>query len=357
LAWYYPVAFRQKLIVAIDKLGPFDEYFYHCDVVFDDASPEAPLPNMRLAERDRAIDQLTAVFQPVGALTPLKAAEAVQLAAGATRTTLLPGPGTIQELRVRLLASDLPALARVNVSVRWDGAPDRAIDLPLLELFGGGTTAPERSSLALTSFVESDEQVLGLKLPMPFSASAEWTFRNSGNRAVAFDLLFLGDSTAPDPRSGHLHVQRSETRGQAGATMYVAAEAAGRGRLVGACVYVEGQPDPAGGIQYAPLNLLEGDIRVKLDGVLALDGTGTEEYADDVFYFTDAPHANAFAQAWSRVNDTQSLPGRASLCRWHVLGGELDFRSSLQMTFELGGAGNPSIVDLHRTIAYLYLAE
>jgi hypothetical protein len=356
-AWYYPVAFHQKLIVAIDGLGTYDEYFYHCDVAFNDAPPAAPLPSTRLPERDRAINQLTAVFQPAGALAPLKPAEAMQLAAGATSTSLLTGPATIQELRVRLVESDLPALADVTVSVRWDGAQKPAIDLPLLELFGGGVTAPERSSLALTSFVENDEQVLGLKLPMPFAGSAEWSFRNSGNQPVAFKLLFLGDSTPPDPRSGRLHVQRSEIRGPTGAAEYVAAEAAGRGRMVGACVYVEGHPDPAGGVQYAPLNLLEGDVRVKLDGVLALDGTGTEEYADDVFYFTDAPHANAFAQAWSRVNDTQSLPGRVSLCRWHVLGSELDFRSSLQMTFELGGAGNPSIVELHRTVAYLYLAE
>jgi hypothetical protein len=102
---------------------------------------------------------------------------------------------------------------------------------------------------------------------------------------------------------------------------------------------------------YSPLNLLEGDVRVRADGRLALNGTGSEEYADDVFYFSDAPHANAFAQAWG-VQD-----GRASFCRWHVLGTELDFEHDLELTFELGGAQNPQIVDRHKTVSYLYLAD
>jgi hypothetical protein len=38
-----------------------------------------------------------------------------------------------------------------------------------------------------------------------------------------------------------------------------------------------------------------------------------------------------------------------------VLGTELDFERSLELTYELGGAGNPEIVELHKTIAYLYL--
>ena len=50
-------------------------------------------------------------------------------------------------------------------------------------------------------------------------------------------------------------------------------------------------------------------------------------------------------------------PGRASFCRWHVLGTELDFQHALQLTFELGGQMNPSIVERYRTVAYLYLAN
>ena len=62
-------------------------------------------------------------------------------------------------------------------------------------------------------------------------------------------------------------------------------------------------------------------------------------------------------QAWGLVNDVaESLIGEASFCRWHVLGSELDFERRCELTFELGGAGNPSIVQRHRSVAFYYLA-
>jgi Protein of unknown function (DUF2961) len=94
-------------------------------------------------------------------------------------------------------------------------------------------------------------------------------------------------------------------------------------------------------------------VRAEVDGAPALDGTGTEEYADDVFYFTDAPQVGPFVEAWGRVSDSQSGKGEASFCRWHVLGTELEFQSSLRLTFALGGAANPQIVDRFRTVAFL----
>jgi len=157
---------------------------------------------------------------------------------------------------------------------------------------------------------------------------------------------------------GKLHVLASEITGVTSEVDHVSVELAGQGRMVGMCAYLEGVPDPAGGVQFDPLNLLEGDVRVWTDGALAIDGTGTEEYADDVFYFSDGTRGSAFAQAWGLVNDlTRSLFGQVSLCRWHVLGTELDFDKSLQARFELGGAGNPEIVARHRTVAYVYLND
>jgi hypothetical protein len=161
----------------------------------------------------------------------------------------------------------------------------------------------------------------------------------------------------PDASFGHLHVQRTETIGPSMDSERVAVEAQGRGRLVGTCNQVVGHADPNAGYQSDPLNMLEGDVRIQIDGELALNGTGSEEYADDVFYFRDAPHGNAFDQAWGVVDSAQTPPGRASFCRWHVLGGEFDFNRSLRMSFELGGAGNPSLVERHQTVAYLYQAD
>jgi hypothetical protein len=354
LAWYYPVAFKHKLIVAIDKLGENDSYFYHCDVVLDRAATTDSLPTARLPERDQATRQLSTTYEPAGLQSLLRDPEQLQLSAAETQQVILDGPATLYELRVRYDEGDAARLARVDVRVQWDDAQDAAIDLPLLDLFAATPTPPELSSLALTSFQDAGDRVLALKLPMPFALRAAISFTNTGPAAVGFELRMLGERGAVAAELGRLHVERRETTAPTQATEHVAVDVAGRGRLVGVCGYWQGHADPLGGIQADPLNLLEGDVRAQIDGELALDGTGTEEYADDVFYFTDAPHARAFEQAWGVVDQADNPPGTASFCHWHVLGTELDFRSSLNLSFELGGAGNPGIVERVKTVAFYY---
>jgi hypothetical protein len=358
LAWYYPVAFASKLIVSLDNLGELDLYYHHCDALLDRTPSGRTRPPARLPERDRALAQLGAIYHPAGLTGLLGEREQIELAPGAGVSVRREGPATLQELRLRVPAQALPGLAGVRFTVHWDGASEPAIDVPLLQLFASDRLPPERSNLALSSFVEAGEQTLALKLPMPFAATSEWTFRNEGSAAAAFTLELAGEAGVPAGRWGHLHVLRSETVDPADQSHHVAAAIEGRGRLVGLCGLVEGQPDAlTASYQYDPLNLLEGDVQVRVDGRLALDGTGTEEYADDVFYFVDAPHAGPFVQAWGLVNDLARFPpGQANFCRWHVLGTELDFESSLELSFELGGVANPWTVTRHRTLAFFYLS-
>jgi hypothetical protein len=355
LAWYYPVSFRKKLIVAIDRLGDYDAIYYHCDVVSDAPSADA-LSSGRLPERELAQQQLASVFRPAGTLELLHEPVAVALSSGSLRELHLEGPATIHELKVRLKDSLAATLMQVRVRLTWDGASTPAIDTSLADLLGG-SVPPENSSLALTSLVETDDRILALKLPMPFRAGAKLSFENVGEAAVAFELRVSGERAVPDAKFGYLHVSRTETDGPTQDAERVAVSATGRGRLVGLCNEIQGHADPAAGIQYDQLNLLEGDLRGVIDGKLALNGTGSEETADDVFYFLDAPYANAFAQTWGIQNERNRPPGRASFCSWHVLGRELDFEKSLELTYELGGAGNPSIVERHKSVAYLYLDE
>ncbi len=355
MSWYYPVSYNKKLIVALDKLGEYDNYFYHCDVVHDSPNEDA-VPRERSVEREAALRQLGALHHPAGTQRALHEPVAFALGSGESKTIELEGPGTIHELQVQVRESDVGQLQQVRFSASWDGAAEPAIDVSLADLLGG-SVPPEVSSLALSSMLENTERTLTLKLPMAFKERAKLAFVNTGERAAAFGLRLLGDDKVPEGELGYLHVQRQETIGPTKDAQRLAVKASGRGRLVGVCNEVVGHADPASGIQYDHLNLLEGDVRVKIDGTATLNGTGSEEYADDVFYFVDAPHANAFVQAWGVENDPDYPPGRASFCRWHVLGTELDFKDSLELTYELGGTENPGTVEQHKTIAYLYLAE
>lgn len=379
LAWYYPVAFQRRLIVALDGLGDNDFYYYQCDAAFDASSfepapgtlservppeqlppeqlPPEPLPpEGLLLERRRASEQLVRFGQPGGAPAITLLSEPIELDAGAARDLQVSGPATLLELTVRLPDRDYTALSDVRVLVRWDGAAEPAIDVPLHDLFGGGRVPPALSSLALTSELDAEQRVLALKLPMPFSRSADLRLENRGSSPIAFELSARGDRALPAEPFGHLSVRDREVLGPTSARSYAAASATGRGRLVGACSHVRAFPDIYAGFQISALNVLEGDVSATVDGRLALAGTGSEEYADNVFYFQDSPQATAFAQNWD-VSSQYQLLGGASYCRWHVLGTELDFSSSLELDVELGGFGNPYIVQDHRTVSYWYIAD
>jgi hypothetical protein len=354
LAWYYPVAFEHKLIVALDKLGEYDNYFYHCDVVSDPEAHTAALGSERLPEREKARRLLADMYQPQPDQQLLLPSQRVELAAGGSQTVQLEGPATLSELRLRYARKDAQAIARVKLRVRWDGTEQPAIDLPLLELFAAADVPPELSNQFLVSYADGPDQVLALKLPAPFSRSARLELDNPGRTAASLELRALGTRGAPAAHSGTLHAQRRETLGPTQQREHVAIDTRGRGRLVGLCGTWRGHPDPRGGIQSDPLNLLEGDVRADVDGQPALVGTGSEEYSDDVFYFADAPHARAFEQAWGVYTEDDGQHGHGSLCRWHVLGTELDYRTSLRLSLELGGAANPGVVDRIATVAYWY---
>jgi len=355
VAWYYPVVFEKKLVMAIDDLQ--SEYYYQTDVVLDREPRGRFAPAQRLPERDAAIQQLTA-SSPVSDGATSLATEPIVLAKDERHTLELTGPATIEEVQLRVSSAQLRSLAAVRVSVRWDGAEQPAVELPLLELFGAGRSVAARSSLALAASMDGADQLLSLRLPMPFATRAQWELHNAADAAVSFELALRGARSVPDAAYGHLHVQRDQAPQPATQLEQTFAQAERRGRYVGMCADVAGRPDP-NILLSAPLHLLEGDVRATADGELALDGTGAEDYPDNAFYFLDSPKATAFAQNWGVSGGIISLPttvGTASFCRWQVLGNELDFQSSFKGTFEIS-QHNTAIVDLHRTVAFLYLAR
>jgi hypothetical protein len=334
LAWYYPLAFERKLIVALDQLGELTSYSHEIDAVLE-AGSAAPPAGGRLPGRDQALRQLRRVFKPAaGTQAPLLPAQTITLAPGQTQEVELAGPATIYELRVRFADAALAALGGVRVRVHWDDAAQPAIDAKLLDLLGG-SSPPEHSSLALTSVLAGGERTLALKLPMPFASRAHWAFENTGRFRARFELQWTGEPTLLGERNVHLHTQTRTTRSALGeGTSHSVASASGRGRLVGVCMQLEGNP-------------LSGVVHAEIDGRAALVGTPLGDYAD----LGRAPAATSsdavFSQAWGMRPGM--LTGQANLCRWHVLGSELDFDRSLDVGVELGAAGSIA------STAFLYL--
>jgi hypothetical protein len=100
------------------------------------------------------------------------------------------------------------------------------------------------------------------------------------------------------------------------------------------------------------MNFLEGDELALLDGEPAVVGTGTEDYFNGAFYFESGPAATPFAQWWDVADD--GTAGRASACRWHVLGDTIDFNESADINIEIGPA-DPAMLDRYRSVAFFYL--
>jgi hypothetical protein len=355
LAWYYPVVFGSKLVVALDGLVPLDVTYHQTTVELDPTPSARTRSPTRLPARDGVIALLgSAATGPISGLAALAPAADVTLASGESRSVAsLVGPATLDSLEVTVADTDVGRLGNVDVHLTWDGEATPSVSLPLAALLGAGLDATPNASLALSGRHEGTSWIFALRLPMPFAATADVTLVNHDAAALHVQVGFLGENALPATPWGHLAAVYTDTMAPATAPVQTVS-LSGPGRLVGVCAMLEGHALPSGDLGSGPLNFLEGDESLFVDGHLAAHGTGTEDYFDSAFYFLDGPYATPFAQGWGVATDTAAPPhGRASACRWHVLGDAIDFTNDVQQTLEIG-PGDPSLLDRYRTVAFVY---
>jgi Protein of unknown function (DUF2961) len=348
MAWYYPLVFAKKLIVALDRLGEDDLYFHQTDVVLDDGPRERRASPTRLPVRDTAVGTLRGRAPDTGSAQRKR----LQLAGGERASAFaLSGPATIEKTVLRVARAQLATLSDLVLEVRWDGDAAPAIALPIAELFGAFDAPPDPAGRVLGSRSDGDRIELWLRLPMPFSSASVWTLENRGNAAASVEIELAVRPGVPKRGFGHLSAERHDTT-EPQAAAHPIASMNGRGRLVGACVALSGHGLlEQGGRHGNPMQFLEGDEKLRLDGRALLSGTGTEDYFDSSFFFDDGPRATPFAQVWG-IGATPP-GGKVSACRWHVLGDTIDFAKSLDLALEIG-PGVPELLDRYRSVAFLY---
>lgn len=367
LAWYYPVTFASKLIVVLDNLGSNDRYYHQTDVVYDEVGP---VPGSALTEERAAAK---AALNVASATTPrgweIVANPGYGAVSPGSRSSIgLNGPVTVRELRLHTpVDSDHSALSNIRVRISYESSTATpAIDTTLADLFGGPVRLEQPSHAIAWGTEELISSGLlratSFRLPLAATDLLRIETENVGTAPVTFGLRYFGefhDGVGDDfpfaEGSGYLHVVSRTSQPNiftpAPAT-HTAVDVQGSGRLAGVCARVTGHGELLYGLNYDLMNFLEGDVRADVDGVRAIDGTGTAEFADDAFYFEDAPLGTAFSQAGAIQRSLTRAS--ASLCRWQTFGTELDFQSSLNVGFELGGSSNPSTVERIDTIAYVY---
>jgi hypothetical protein len=351
LAWYYPVVFSSKLIVAIDRIKLSESYYHQTDVVLDPKpAPRKPAPG-RLALRDQAAATLRGADRGRGETR----VSSVTIGANAQVTLFeLTGPATIEQTTLYL--RNFHQLSNLWLKVYFDypaalSGQTPAIDLPLLAFFGSELGPPTASSLMLGVTTDPGQPEalaqVWLALPMPLRSRATWVVTNQGNSAVQVELSVRLSAQLPHDKWGHLHTEYRDTKGPTPNPHHPLVKTVGPGRLAGVCISMEGH-GMAGPEQ--PYHFLEGDERAFIDGKLAIAGTGTEDYFNNAFYFADGNHASPFAQA----TKGDPLPaGQVAACRWHIFGDAIDFGQSLEMSMEIGAA-DPALLDRYRSVAYIY---
>ncbi len=352
LAWYYPVVFAKKLVIALDGLGPLEYYYHQAGVVLSDMPAERKAAPARLSARDAAIEVLSSTKE--GAIPGEALAPPASVTVAPGQTSLLAeiqGPATIHSFSVEVPEAQLAALRDVELSVTWDDAAAPAILLPLSDLFAATLDPPENASLGLAGSRVDGVLRLVLRLPMPFTKKAVFSATNTAAAPLDFTLSIRGEKTVPSAPFGRLHVVRSETVAPAPGPEHPLASVTGRGRWAGTCLMLEGRGVGDGSLFDEPLNFLEGDERAVLDGVTSIVGTGTEDYLNGAFYFESGPYASPFAQWWGVEVTPPSA--RTSACRFHLLTDRIDFQESAEFALEIG-PGIPETLDRYRSVTFLY---
>lgn len=336
VSWRYPVVFAKKLIVAVDHLGMLDNYYHQTDVLWSER-PRHRAPE-RLALRDVAKATLSAPGELDGTLLD----EQRLLGPSSSQTFELAGSGTITSLAVL----HPERLRDVRMVVEWDGI--RTIDLPLPELFAAALDAPIGESLGLAAH----DGWTALRLPMSFGDGAKITLTNNGESTA--DVAIRARGHRARVSRAHLFVERHEAVAPAADPLPLL-KVEGAGRWVGTCAMMEGHAMSGFDLLADPLNCLEGDERVTIDGKLVIQGTGTEDYFDSAFYFLGGPRATPFAMSWGVTEDRTIKPsrGRATACRFHVGNDTIEFKNTIESTLEIGN-GDPSLLDRYRTVAFYY---
>jgi hypothetical protein len=223
----------------------------------------------------------------------------------------------------------------VWLQVFWNESDSAAISAPLADFFGQGAGFVPINALPLSS---DRSNGFHITLPMPFQFGARITLLNKAARPVHLLSSIILQDTALDWNTiGYLHAFFQETNPTRYGVYHPVLHWKGAGRYVGLNLSMPG-------IAYGCA--LEGDPVFQIDSmpVHSFEYTGTEDYFNGGWYFSDGEFSLAFAgctQKWF------------SFYRFQLLDA-VDFTHSLD--FDLQHGNNNDVQKDYRTVAYFYSA-
>jgi hypothetical protein len=356
---YTPISFNSGLRIEMEGACPLCLYFYHIDVK---SGERATRPFSARISEDPAYSSAGDLLNRFGE-NPNEGFELIldqhetEIPDGGSVVLFqADGPASIELLQFEF--DDVEALqsGQLFLEVTYDSAVNAAIDVPVNAFFGLRHQIAPFKTVPMRVQIIDDTVQLSCFLPMPYANDVKVAIRNEGSSSASVRTSIGVDRNFLPSPWGYLHSRFFQAVGpQPEGSAFEVVSVSGRGRYVGTFLYASGRPDRRFGQATGSLNILEGDETVIIDGQLRIPGTGTEDYFNGGFYFSEGPFNHPFSAANVVVgSNTAESPGKVSCCRWHVLSDTIDFRETFQLLFEYG-ADNPAIVDQYETVAYYYL--
>lgn len=253
------------------------------------------------------------------------------------------GAGIVHRFWVTIAPrSEMTIHRQAILRMYWDGEPTPSVEVPIGDFFGVGFgEQKDYTSLPLNEMSGG----YNCYWPMPFHKSAHWTLTNLSKRridAFYYNIDYTAYKKLPKNLK-HFHAQWRRENPTRPHQNYTILDATGDGHFVGTALFMQNRRGHGFGF-------LEGDEMVYVDGRLAVNGTGTEDYFSSGWYFDRGLYAAPYHGV--TILDTQK--GRVSAYRWHIEDA-MPFHKHIRVTIE-HGTNNDHEAD-YSSVAYFYQSE
>jgi len=281
---YEPIVFQDSLVIKSNNFASGgwakEHHYYQYDYLkLPAGTTVTPYDGTLTTEQQTARDAVVSMINNVGSNPAGSSASAVVLNQGATSIpagsalTLanLSDSGQVRRLNVKMAGASDDDLDSLRLRVRYDGAAENAIDVPVSHFFGAGHDRVAYKSLPIGT---DGPDGFYSYWPMPYRDGAVVELYNSGSSAVAVDSAAVEyEAGAVGQDACYLHAVYNESTAADHEMLVVD----GEGHYVGSLLWEQ--------IDRVYRTLLEGDETIVVDGTTVLQGTGLEDAYNGGYYY------------------------------------------------------------------------
>ena len=283
---YDPIAFQHSLVIESRNFANNSSYYQFGYRLLDSSQSVTPYTGTLTPAQQAARDAAAGIINinnvganpagPSATSTVIQHSAATISGHAAMSIADLAGSGEIRRLNLKMAGAGDAALDGLRLRVRYDGAADYAIDVPVSQFFGAGHQRVAYKSLPIGT---DGAEGFYSYWPMPYGAGAVVELYNSTGGDIGIDSAAVEYEQRPvGVNEGRLHAVFSEETTVAGQEYHQLLKVDGRGHYVGNLLYVERDNDIG-------RNILEGDDIIIVDGAGTLYGTGLEDAYNGGYYY------------------------------------------------------------------------